>query len=141
MASNPYTRELLTKQAESIVDLTTSPQFLNELKGVLNTPGGMQLNAAAKRFSPENLAALGLNVPPNTRISSRVFDEATGASHVLGDPLGGDVLDLNVPKLKLNPAYIDSLIDKNQLIQDGTKNWSACVCVGAGGCVGVGGGT
>ena len=138
-----YTRAELKKKVDNILELATSDKVLEELRAVLELPQSEQLAEASKRLSLENFAAQGLSIPEDTRISSRIFDEATGQSTVLGDNRQGMTVHLAFPEGGLkNNLKPEDIFDKKKLLADYLKNgWSACVCVGAGGCVGVGGGT
>lgn len=140
-----YTRASMEQKISEILQLATSKRMLDELRAVLETPQAEQLAEASKRLSIDSLGLKGLSLPTNTRISSRVFDEATGQSTVLGSNPSAMMLHYELPKGGLTTIKPEDLIDKkskNQLIEEAIKNgWSLCLCVGAGGCVGVGGGT
>lgn len=141
MSTQRYTRDELRKRAEEILEFATSQPILDALKAVLDTPSEQQLDEAAKRFAPEKLEALGLTSPPKTRLSSRIFDEVSGTARVLGSPADA-TLNLSLPRTSLNKIDIDELVDRNKLIERALENgWSVCLCAGAGGCVGVGGGS
>lgn len=138
----PYTKEALQKKVDEILALATSDEMLDELRAVLEKPESQQLEEASNRLSVENLTAKGLAIPPNTRISSRIFDESTGMATVLGGDTSGMSFNLDVPRDKLHTIKPEDLVDKRKMLEEALINgWSACLCVGAGGCVGVGGGT
>lgn len=137
-----YTKKALKKKVNEILALATSDMMLEELRAVLETPEAQQLNEASIRFSAENLSAKGLKISANTRISSRIFDESTGMATVLGGDTSDMSFNLDVPKDKFPTIKLEDLVDKKKMLEEALKNgWSACLCVGAGGCVGVGGGT
>lgn len=136
-----YTKEILEKKVEEILSLAMSDKMLNELRAVLDAPAENQLEVASKRLSLENLSAQGLLIPENTRISSRIFDEKTGMSTILGGGSSAMTFNFERPKDELQNIKLEDLVDKKKLLEDALKNgWSACICLGAGGCVGAGGG-
>jgi hypothetical protein len=146
MSREDYTRDALYQRTEKILELTTSQKFLDELKAVLNTAPEHQLDEAAKRFAPDNLLAEGIAISPDVRISSRIFDEPTGRVRVLGTVASPSIMINNSLPLdtlrNLTPEQIEEMIDRKALFDKAVEDgWSVCVCVGAGGCVGVGGGS
>lgn len=140
-----YTRASMEQKISEIIELATSDRMLNELRAVLESPPTEQLTIASKRLSTDDLKLQGLSLPPNTRISSRVFDENSGKATILGAKADTMMVNYDIPKQGLADLKPEDLIDKKskkQLIEEAIKNgWSLCVCVGAGGCVGVGGGS
>lgn len=133
-----YSREELKKQTAAILNYTTSPAFLNELNAVLSAPKDRQLEEAARRFDPNRLRASGLEGPPKTRLSTRVFDETTGKSTILGAPPAPVTLNVAVAGRRPSQRDVEAVIDKNRIESNAAT--SVCVCVGGGACVGVGGG-
>ncbi len=133
-----YSKEELKKRSEAIVDYTTSPAFLDELNAVLSAPKERQLAEASRRFDPSRLRVMGLEGPEKTRISTRIFDETTGKSTILGGPRAPVTLNIMTTKPRITKSDIDALIDRNKISNNVAT--SVCVCVGGGVCVGVGGG-
>ncbi|MBV8881593.1 MAG: hypothetical protein JO332_16675 [Planctomycetaceae bacterium] len=152
-AAETYSKDALTKKTEEILDFATSDRFMDELKAVIETPKAKQLDEAAKRFAPERLAELGLKLPANTRISSRVFDETSSQARVLGDekamtpsqtPVAGAAkpvaINLSLPPASVGKGQVQSLIDKPKVLSNREIVAAGiCVCVGGGACVGIGG--
>ena len=135
---SPSFQEQIRGRVNEVLDFVMSQRFLDDLKAVLDSPRDMQLEEAAKRFDPRRLEKIGIKPPKGTRISSRVFDEDSKGSRILGAPRSPIGVDLRVPKETLKVRDIQALIDKNRLVT-GTKDWGVCLCVGTGVCVGVGG--
>lgn len=143
--ASKYSKDALTQKTEEILEFATSQSFMNELKAVLDTPKERQLEEAARRFAPERLAQLGLKLPPNTRISSREFDESSAKARVLGlSPVPGSMpspmeINLSVPRASLSREHVLAAINKDTLLENREVVAAGiCVCVGAGGCLGVG---
>lgn len=132
-----YSKEELRKQSEAILDYTTSQAFLDEVNAVLSAPKNRQLAEAARRFDPNRLRASGLQGPSSTRISTRIFDETTHKSRILGGQPAPITLNISTTKPRISKNDIDALLDKNGIVAKAES--SVCVCVGAGVCVGVGG--
>jgi hypothetical protein len=142
MAQPGFSKAELQARTEAMLRFTTSKAFLGELDAVLKTPAARQLTEASKRFSPEAIETLGLKTPDKTRISSRIFDEKSGRATVLGAKLENTLLiNTAVPGKGPDLNSLGTMIDQKAVLARAVKNgWSVCVCVGAGICVGVGGG-
>jgi hypothetical protein len=135
---NPYFESQLQGRVNQVLDFVMSQRFLDELKAVLDSAPERQLEVAATRFDPSRLEQNGITPPKGTRISSRVFDEDSHRSQILGAPKSPIGLDLRVPREKLGAREIQGLVDKNRLVA-GSPGWGVCICVGAERvCVGVG---
>lgn len=160
----------LKKQTDDIIDLVTSDAFLEKATAVLRTERTKQLEFAAKTMTPMALRESGVEIPDGLRISSRYFEENAPESTYLGSfPSDPDIpgpylppnFDPQVPSLpprwkpptipgfpKLpkghDPVNPGDPSDPDKVVVDRLPDDSAasvCICVGAGGCVGVGGGT
>lgn len=141
-------RESLIEETEEVLKSVTSAEFLDQLEAVRRVPRESRISEAAKRLTPAAMRKAGVDLPEGVRLSSRYFEEGDDFSIELGDVEGQIPV---VPALEeLQPDFLDKLrSDRPDLFKQlvgqpltvgGETSWSACVCVGAGVCVGVGGG-
>ena len=142
-------RESLRQSTDEILRSVTSPEFLAQLEAVRRIPRERRIEEAAKRLTPTAMRAAGVNLPEGIRISSRYFEEGEDFNIELGERHGRVPV---VPALAdMQPGFLDKLrSDRPDLFKQlvthplpagDETSWSACACVGAGVCVGIGGGT
>jgi hypothetical protein len=60
---------------EQLNTAVTNPAFLQALRDVGKLPEEQRLKEAQKRLTPKALAAAGVSIPDNLRISSRYFED------------------------------------------------------------------
>jgi len=142
-------RESLRQSTDQILKSVTSPEFLAQLEAVRRIPRERRIEEAAKRLTPDAMRAAGISLPEGVRISSRYFEEGEDFNIELGETRGRIPV---VPALtEIQPGFLDKLraerpdlfkqLVAHPLPAGDETSWSACVCVGAGVCVGIGGGT
>lgn len=139
-------RGYLKERTDEILRSATSPEFLAQLEEVRSAPKEQRIDEAAKRLTPDAMRKAGVNLPEGVRISSRYFEEGEDFDIELGD-IGGRIAI--VPALnQIQPGFLDRLRGERpdlfkQLVGHpylGPSDLSVCVCVGAGPCLGIGGG-
>lgn len=143
---NRFRSDALRAETDKIISLVTQDEFASRVSAVLAAPPSEQLDLAAQTMSPAALRAAGLPVPDNARVSSRYFEEGGNLSHDLGDGSAGKNSTISLPDsatVALSPDFGKYRVGDvtKQITAAGIDEWSVCLCVGAGGCVGVGGGT
>ena len=65
----------LRKLSQQLVELVTSPEFMQHVQAVFAAEESVRLTEAANRLTPTALRKAGLPVPEWTRVSSRYFEE------------------------------------------------------------------
>lgn len=150
--------DYLRDQTEKIIALATSPEVLFRLSAVLSAPRGTQLALASDTLTPAALALANVPLPEGIRISSRYFEEGAATATRLGGFPEPDALPPlpGVPRMHGIPSFEPDDIPQlppsdagplwpNSASRDGpamlpsTDARSVCVCIGGGGCIGVGG--
>ncbi|TIN24032.1 hypothetical protein [Mesorhizobium sp.] len=168
----PVNPELLRQEIEQIVDIATSDVILEKLNQFWELRQNFDINslaqAAAEEFSIEAIAATGLPLPSNLRISSRVFEpndpsvslEIIDARGEFLQPPGGpqqpppEVTGTTVfHSVRFPPEFlnrelmdrvragyrIDQVVDFVNTVTDDPHGSAICVCIGGGPCIGIGG--
>jgi hypothetical protein len=74
-------RPNLAAQIEEMTKVATNPVMLNLLKEIEAAPSGSKFDAARPLITREALAAKGLELPPEGRVSLREFEDRT--QHVI----------------------------------------------------------
>ncbi|WP_156429859.1 hypothetical protein [Burkholderia sp. FL-7-2-10-S1-D7] len=69
------TREALQKETDAVLDAITHPAFLEQMQSFRATPIEDRYEMAAVNLTPDALKSLGVPMPPEMRVSSRVFEE------------------------------------------------------------------
>lgn len=139
----------MRETAEMVLQVLTSPQFLEQVKLVKEAPPERRLQEASKRLTPNALRAIGIELPTNIRVSSRYFDDQAQSEVELADtPAGMNIVNaLNearpglLDELKVTRPDIFKRITEPDLAAGTTFRAAAggCVCGGwAGGCAGGG---
>ena len=147
----PIDSDKLKSETDAILNAISSPEFLAELEAIRQMPKAERLQAAAERLTPGAMRAKGMNIPDKARISSRYFEEGETFDVELGNPDGRIPV---APALNdLKPGILDELREKHPDVLEellrrrkptspgGELDASICLCVGAGVCAGIGGGT
>jgi len=130
--------EDLQRRSDEIMRLVSSPEFLAQVRAVVDAEPEERLTEAASRLTPSALREAGVPVPDTTRISSRYFEEGRGDEVVFTDVDGSQ--DLIQELDKTYPGIIGDLVGKRPDIFGRPEWWldpigpraSACVCVGGG---------
>jgi hypothetical protein len=141
-------RDALKESVNELLKSVTSPEFLAQLEDVRRIPRERRIDEATKRLTPSAMRQAGIKLPDGIRISSRYFEEGDDFTIELGDVT--DRIPV-VPAInEIQPGFLDKLrMERPDLFRQlvgqpywngGTLSWSACACVGAGVCVGIGGG-
>ncbi|MFM0140603.1 hypothetical protein [Caballeronia grimmiae] len=95
------TRESLQKETDAVLDAITHPAFLERMQSFRATPLEERYAMAASNLTPEALKSAGVPMPPDMRVSSRVFEEGEGGNRASVDVEQGrkiiSLIDANRP--------------------------------------------
>lgn len=139
--------DYLKKQTDGIIAAVTAPEFVSRVDAVLVAPRNEQLDLAAETLTPSALKKAGVKLPAGVRVSSRYFEEGSTKATELGAPGATLSAGKGIPGIPTLPGRppIQGLpkMPGGRTVPGipPVASWSVCVCVGAGGCVGVGGGS
>ncbi|MFE4023243.1 hypothetical protein ACFXPZ_38600 [Streptomyces sp. NPDC059101] len=156
MRTEELQAEKIREITQQIVDIVTSPQFVEAVRAVSSAPEDQRLLEGSRRLSPQALRQQGIELPDGMRMSSRYFEEGLLPSPVeYGDGPDGTLnitnslnadepgaLDrLRVHDPKLFRKLLD-LTDKEYLnFSRHPGFFGFCSCAGKKGtCTGIGGG-
>jgi hypothetical protein len=130
----------LREFGRQIVELVSSPEFMEHVQHVFETDESSRLSEAASRLTPAALREAGLPVPEFTRITSRYFEEDPADEVVFTDTEAGtDILQV---LHDARPGILDDIRDvddelwkrlKQAELPRGRFDPAAGLCVCAGG--------
>lgn len=88
-AKDQLNRERLMRVTSEVIDTITSPEFVEKMRQArISADEGGGLEAAARLLSIDGLREVGVDIPADFRLTSRVFeDRTTGFKFELTDPL------------------------------------------------------
>jgi hypothetical protein len=93
--------------SDMVLQVVTSPQFLEQVAAVKAAPPERRLEEASKRLTPKALREIGIELPPNLRLSSRYFDDQAPTEVELADTAAG--VNIVTALNEARPGLLDEL--------------------------------
>ncbi len=132
MANDLIDPAKVKKDMDAIIEMITHPQFVAAMKDMKQTPVAKRQEVGKKTLTVQALAAKGVKIPANMRITTRYFEP--GSTDILEVDPNGKLKKIKTSKF---PFEIPGLGRPG-----GSVAWGACACGGAATvCGGAGGST
>ena len=116
--ADQLTREALFEETDRTLKAITSSAFLDRMKNFRNEQPAKRSYYAQNFMTREALIAGGAPLPPDMRMSSRVFDDSPNYSSMVDYDSGQKIIELI---LKEDPTALRRLQDDNPEVYENLK--------------------
>lgn len=104
--------EQLRELSQEMVELVSSPEFMQHVQAVFAAEESVRFSEAANRLTPTALREAGLQVPEYTRISSRYFEEGSDREiNFTDNEAGRDILQVLHER---EPGILDRIVREDE---------------------------